>query len=386
LSRKNLMARLLIVAALDTSIVNFLLPHVSQLTEAGWEVELGYRPTSGWAEREIRSLGIPWHEIPFSRSPLDPVNLKAVWQLKGILSRGSYDVIHVHMPVAAWLARLAARLFSPQTTVIYTAHGFQFYHGAPVLRNIVFLALEKLAGRWTDYLVVINREDAKAARRYHIVDPERVRYMAGIGVDTTLYDPARVDEAEVAGIRQALDLKDTDVLFTMVAAFRPRKRHSDALRALTRLQNPRVHLAFAGLGSLMQQMRAYVQDLDMAGHVHFLGYRRDVSALIRASLTTVLPSEAEGLPRTVMESLALEVPVIGTDIRGTRELLEDGCGILVPVRDVQALSEAMWWMITHPDEAAAMGRRGRRKVQGLYELRNALRQTEALYREVSKLE
>ncbi|KPL23893.1 MAG: hypothetical protein AMJ93_03680 [Anaerolineae bacterium SM23_84] len=380
------MPRVLVVAALDRSIVNFLLPHISQLKEAGWEVELGYRSTSEWAEREIRSLDVPWHEIPFSQSPLDLVNLKAVWRLKGILSRGNYDVIHVHMPVAAWLARLAARLFSPQTTVIYTAHGFHFYHGAPVLKNIVFLALEKLAGRWTDYLVVINQEDAKAARRYHIVDPERVRYMAGIGVDTTLYDPARVDGAEVAGIRQAMDLKDTDVLFSMVAAFRPRKRHSDALRALARLQDPRVHVAFAGLGSLMQQMRAYGQDLNIAGQVHFLGYRRDVPALIRASLTTVLPSEAEGLPRTVMESLALEVPVIGTDIRGTRELLEDGCGILVPVGDVQALTEAMRWMITHPDEAAAMGRRGRRKVQGPYELRNALKATEILYQEVLNLE
>jgi glycosyltransferase involved in cell wall biosynthesis len=87
-----------------------------------------------------------------------------------------------------------------------------------------------------------------------------------------------------------------------------------------------------------------------------------------------------------MESLALEVPVIGTDIRGTRELLDDGCGILVPVGDVQALAEAMRRMTTRTDEAAAMGRRGRRKVQGSYELRNALRQTEALYREVSTLE
>jgi glycosyltransferase involved in cell wall biosynthesis len=140
-------------------------------------------------------------------------------------------------------------------------------------------------------------------------------------------------------------------------------------------------VAFAGAGGLMNQVQVTAATLGIDSQTHFLGYRQDVATLIRASLATLLTSEAEGVPKSVMESLALEVPAIGTDVRGTRELLKDGCGILVPLGDVQALAEAMRWMITHPDEAAAMGRRGRRKMQGRYELRNALETQEAVYRE-----
>jgi glycosyltransferase involved in cell wall biosynthesis len=96
----------------------------------------------------------------------------------------------------------------------------------------------------------------------------------------------------------------------------------------------------------------------------------------------VLPSEREGLPRSVLESLALGVPAIGCKARGTEELLEDRCGVIVPIGDVGSLSQAMIWMSTNPEEAAEMGRLGRRKVLERYDLPHSLAVTEALYRRI----
>ncbi len=375
------MPRVLVVTTIDRTLAG----HVQPLREMGLEVELACRSTSKVAAQRLEELGLPRHEVAFARKPLRPTNIKALWQLRRILRQGRYAVLDAHTPVAAWLTRLAARLFSTQSTVIYTAHGFHFHSGQHPLRNAVFVALEKAAGRWTDYLVVINREDEAAARRYRIVPAERVRYIPGAGVDTVFFDPRRVDEGDVSSTRQALGLGEEEVLFLSIGEFTGRKRHADGVSALARLGSTRAHLAFAGDGPLIDQVRTLASRLGVVDRTHFLGYRTDITTLIRACRATMLTSRSEGVPKCVMESLALEVPAIGTNVRGTRELLEGGCGILVPLGDVEAVAKAMRWMMDHPEEAAEMGRRGRRKVQGAYELRNVLQHTEALYRRVLHL-
>jgi glycosyltransferase involved in cell wall biosynthesis len=148
----------------------------------------------------------------------------------------------------------------------------------------------------------------------------------------------------------------------------------------------------------MDAIRHLARELGLAGRVHFLGVRQDIRELIRASISTILPSEREGLPRSIMESLCLQVPVIGTDIRGIRDLLgresrsaraanpERGefrcgdCGLLVPVGDVAALAQAMDWILCHPRHALHMGRTGRAKVTA-YDIQRLLKLHEQLYAE-----
>jgi hypothetical protein len=209
--------------------------------------------------------------------------------------------------------------------VIYTAHGFHFYKGGPRLRGAMYRTLERWAGRWTDYLVVINREDEEAARRYGIVPAERVRYMPGIGVDTRQYSATAVLESDMARVRQDLGLGAGDRLFLMVAEFIARKRHRDALHAFAQLQRPDVCLALAGVGPQLEDMKQLAARLGIADRVRFLGFRRDVPALIQSSVATLLPSEQEGLPRSVLESLCQAVPVIGSRIRGVADRRHRNC-------------------------------------------------------------
>jgi glycosyltransferase involved in cell wall biosynthesis len=291
-----------------------------------------------------------------------------------------YDLVHVHSPVAAFATRYALRGLrrTGKPRIIYTVHGFHFHEGGPALQNALFLNIEKLAGRWTDQMVVINQEDYQAAQSHHIVPPDRLQYVPGIGVDTEVYRPESVTTGDVLAVREELGLEPEDELFLMVARFEPGKLHSDAIHAFAQLSRMNTHLVFAGDGALLDEMQALAEDLGVRQRVHFLGHRNDIAVLMRAAVAVLLPSQREGLSRSVMESLSLEVPVIGTDIRGIRSLLDNGCGLLVQPGDVEALTKAMAWMIDHPQEARSMGRQGRVKM-ATYDLRRILALYETLY-------
>jgi glycosyltransferase involved in cell wall biosynthesis len=125
-------------------------------------------------------------------------------------------------------------------------------------------------------------------------------------------------------------------------------------------------------------------DFGIKNQVHFLGNRRDVPTLMRASVATLLASEQEGLPRSVMESLSLEIPAIATKIRGTQELLESGCGLLFEVGDIDGFAKAMAWMLDRPEEVREMGKRGRERMAAC-DLQQIIKLHEELYAEAVQI-
>jgi glycosyltransferase involved in cell wall biosynthesis len=374
------MPRLLMITTVPATLRAFLLPYARHFTAQGWRVDAMAQGVSACTECEDHFHHV-W-DVEWTRNPFDLARLLvSAQQVRAVVAGQGYDLVHVHTPIAAFVARGALRQMrrSGAPKVIYTAHGFHFHTGRGPIGNLLFSTLELHAGRWTDELVVINREDMLAARRLRIVPPGHLHYMTGIGVDTNRFDPARVTAADVSAVRAALGLDPATPLFLVLGEFIRRKRHRDVIDALARLTDTGAHLALAGDGPLLEIARAQAARLGLAGRVHFLGFRRDVPALIRASSAVVLVSEQEGLPRSVLEALCLETPVIGSDIRGTRELLEDDCGWLVPVGDVDGIAQAMAAVVAHPDDARARGCRGRVKVQRGYDQASILRQHEALY-------
>jgi glycosyltransferase involved in cell wall biosynthesis len=293
------------------------------------------------------------------------------------VAQEDYDLVHVHTPIAAFVTRYALRN-NRKTKVIYTAHGFHFYHGANALKNFIFLSLEKLAGAWTDYLITINREDEAAAKKYNFLPVARIYYTRGIGVDTDYYASGKVDPANLAQVRQQLNLADFDTLLLSIAEFTPRKRHQDLLHALAKVANPQVHLALAGEGPIQPKMAELATQLGIAKQVHFLGYRQDIPTLIQAANAVLLVSQQEGLPRSIMEAMCLNTPVIGSNIRGTQDLLSNGCGLLVPLGDTNALAQAMSQVVEDPDSLAVMATKAQTKIAS-YDLKKILQQYFEIY-------
>jgi glycosyltransferase involved in cell wall biosynthesis len=374
------MTRLLVIATVSETIRGFLLPWATHYRAKGWQVDALAQGISD-CSLCVETFNQVW-EVQWSRNPLNPLNLVAAPRRLRMIAQG-YDLIHVHTPVAAFVTRFALRSLRRQgkLKVIYTAHGFHFHRNGSRLRNGVFLALEKLAGSWCDRLVVINQDDQKAALKEGLVQPHQLCYMPGIGLDLSHYNGQALREADRNQIRQELGLKPEDVLFLAIAELISRKRHADILQAIAQLQQPQLHLAVAGDGPLAQSLRDLSQQLGLAQQIHFLGFRSDIPQLMSAARASILVSEQEGLPRSVMESLAMGLPVIGSRIRGTEDLLANGGGRLVEVGDVGGIAQAMKWMLDHPDEADRMGQQGLRDMS-VYDISNILARHDALYADV----
>jgi glycosyltransferase involved in cell wall biosynthesis len=375
------MNKLLIVATVPVVLTNFLLPFATHFRELGWQVDA---MSCGFATDDPchQIFDRVW-EVQWSRNPLDPRNLlNTPGIIREIVAREKYDIIHVHTPVAAFVTRYALKDLRSQlgARVIYTAHGFHFYPGANPVKNAAFLALEKLASNWTDYLVTINRDDEAAVERHRLVSPGYSRYMPGIGVDLDYYNARIVPESSIQQVRRELGIGETTPLLLSVAEFTPRKRHQDTIAAFAKLARSEVHLAIAGSGPLMPQMQQLAEQLGVASRIHFLGKRNDIAILMTVAVANILVSEREGLPRSIMESLALGLPTIGSKIRGTQDLLAEGYGLLVEVGDIAGLTAAIAWILDRPEEATKMAQCGRERLSD-YDLNCIIKLHETLYAE-----
>lgn len=375
------MNKLLIITTIPATL-DFFLPLTKHLRDRGWQVDAMAKELS--TSKEYPDLFDRVWDVDLSRNPLDPKNLLAApQQIRQVFNQQQYNLVNVSTPVAAFAARYALNNWRKQgkVKVIYTAQGFHFYQGGAPHKNAIFLGLEKIAGSWTDYLVVVNREDESAAKRYGLISPDQVRYIPGTGLNLDRFNPNTISEAEIMRVRQDLGLTQEDSLFLSVAEFIPRKRPGDILKGFAQLGRSQVHLAFAGNGLIFEEMQQLAAKLGIQNQVHFLGRRKDIPVLMRASVATLIASAQEGLPNCVMESLCMETPVIGTDIRGTRDLLVDGKGLLIKVGDINGMAEAMAWILDHPDEVKKMGKRGREDMVN-YDVPHILKLYESLYSDV----
>jgi glycosyltransferase involved in cell wall biosynthesis len=376
------LVRLLIVANEAAMFRDFLNPFGPHFRRLGWRVDAMARGLT--RSNDCKGLFDDVWEISWSRNPLGFENFfQAPLVFRRRVEEAAYDLIHVHTPIPAFVSRcsLAPIAKGRRPRLIYTAHGFHFHSQGSVWKNQMFLGLEKLAGRWTDRLIVINREDQRAAEVHGLVAKGRVVYMPGIGIQRRDYDRDTVPKGALELLRKELSIDGVAPVILMLAEFTLGKRHFDALRAFALMENRAAHLLLAGEGPLMNEVRQLASQLGVERRVHLLGFRRDVPTLLKACTMSILPSEREGLPKSILEALNMRVPVIGSDIRGIRELLGAGVGVLVPLGDIRLWANAMDWVIGNPEQTAAMTQTGYSRMS-LYERSRILDLHEQLYREL----
>jgi len=356
----------LFVTTVPITLEAFLLPFADHFRSRGWKVDaLANGATSdpcldGHFDERF--------DVAWSRSPLAPSNLiGTARRVRAIVQDGGYDVVHVHTPIAAFVTRFALRSVRGRAgspVVIYTCHGFHFYAGQPAVPHALFRGMERVAARWTDYLVTVNQEDLESARALGGIAPDRVRHIPGIGVDCERYAPGVVPADQVARVRDELgggSPGDPRFLVTMVAEFGAVKRHALAVEAFARIRDSRAHLALVGDGPLEDATRAQVERLGRAGRVTFAGYRRDIPAVLAASDALLLTSAREGLNRSVLEAMAAGKPVIATDTRGITDAVDAEAGWIVGHDDTVALAEAIDDAAGDPEERARRGAAGRQR-------------------------
>jgi len=375
----QVMTRLLIASTVATTIESFLLPFADHFRAKGWAVDAMAKGAT--ASSRIEGAFDRVFDAEWSRSPVRLANvIGSPGEVRSVVDDGGYDIVHVHTPVASWVTRFALRRRT-HPPVVYTAHGLHFHPEGSAFRNRLFRFLEKQAAPWTDQLVVMNGFDELAAPQLGYPG-NRVHRTFGIGVDPDEFDPDRV-ASRTGQLRAELGFPATTRLVLMVGEFIERKRHEDAIAAISQLDRD-VHLLLAGSGPRFQYVAELAASLGCEERVHMLGHRQDVPELIAMSDILLLPSSQEGLPRCILESMSMATPVIASDIRGSSDLLEAGAGILVPIRDTARYAYEIRGLLADPERLRRMGQLGRQQVLERYAIDKILGSYEEIYEQAMR--
>ena len=314
---------LYVATVVKTHIMEFHIPYLKMLKEMGWETAVAARNDFDDPADCVIPYCDTYYDIPFERNPFKLGNIQAYKQLKKIIDEGNYDIIHCHTPVGAMLTRLAAQDARKKgSKVFYTAHGFHFYKGAPLINWLAYYPVEKWLARKTDVLITINKEDYNRAINFKA---GKVVYVPGVGIDVNKFSK-RIGNREEK--RAELSLQDTDFVLLSVGELIARKNHTIVLEALAELKKAgklnNIQYLICGRGVLEAELKKKAVSLGISDHVHFLGYRNDVSEICNAADLFVFMSLQEGLPVALMEAMACGLPVICSDIRGNTDLVESG--------------------------------------------------------------
>lgn len=279
---------------------------------------------------------------------------KAYHQLKSEVEANKYEIVHTQSPIGGVICRLACRkarkLYG--TKVIYAAHGFHFFKGAPLKNWIVFYNVEKWCSRFTDLLITINKEDYDNARKFKA---KQVAYIPGAGVDTHKFVAS--DDAR-ARVRKELGIDDDTIVLLSVGELIRRKNHGEVLRALKIMKDngtlltpdsdervqPKYKLKYliAGRGKIQGELEETIKHLGLEKYVELLGFRRDIADVFAASDIYVFPSHQEGLPVALMEAMSVGMPVVCSKIRGNTDLINEGeGGYLFDSKDAKSLVAAL---------------------------------------------
>lgn len=351
------MKKLLYITHLSGKRVNRIwISAIEAANQEGFEVHLACNESQieqpGW-EEDCRKFNIIDHHIDFDRNPLKPINKKAYNELIDLLRREQFDIVHCNTPVGGLLGRLAAHKVSG-SYVIYQAHGFHFWKGAPIKNWLFYYPVEKFLSRYTDTLISINKEDYNIAKKFHA---KEVAYVPGVGIDLSKF---QINNNIREQKRKELGLKKDDIVILSVGELIPRKNHKMVIDALCDLKDrpefEHIQYLICGAGELQDELKSYITERHVEDHVHLLGFRLDVNEMYNAADIFAFMSFQEGLPVALMEAMASGLVCIASDIRGNNDLITDKYnGRLISINE-KKLADVLQDTIKNLDQVKKYGK------------------------------
>lgn len=316
--------KVLMVASVASMIQQFNIENLKILQSLGYEVHVAcnFERGSTCSQEKINELkvyleekNIKFFQIDFSRSIFNiQDNIKAYRQLKKIILNQKYLFVHCHSPIGGVITRLICK--NIDTKVIYTAHGFHFFKGAPLKNWLLFYPIEKYLSKYTDILITINKEDYQRAKDNFKM--KQLEYILGVGVDVQYYQNLKID---IEKKRKELGLSMEQKILLSVGEINDNKNHKIVIDTLYKLNDPTVIYMIAGIGNKLCDLKKIVKDYGIEKQVKFLGYRNDIAELYKVSDVFIFPSKREGLSVALMEAISSEIPCIVSNIRGNNDLI-----------------------------------------------------------------
>lgn len=366
--------KVLFCATVDYHFKAFHLPILKWFKEKGWEVHIA---ASG-------EMDLPYvdqkYNIPIQRSPFQTKNIAAFQELKNVINKNDYNIIHCHTPMGGVLTRLAAKQARKRgTKVFYTAHGFHFCKGSPVMNWLLYYPIERELARHTDCLITINEEDYNLAISHRFRASE-IEHVHGVGVDTSLFKP--IDKEDRCKRRERFGYKEDDFLMFYAAEFNKNKNQQFLIKALAKIKDsiPNARLLLAGEGLLQDSCKKLTSELGVKHMVDFLGYRNDIVNILPMCDIAVASSLREGLPVNIMEAMACGLPVVATENRGHNELVVNQYnGWTISPENTNDMAGKIVLLSTEQHLITTLGKNGRDRIEKTYSVNTIVNEKSHLY-------
>ena len=364
------MAKILQVCAIDGSVNALLKPLILALMDRGHIVHNACTDTGRF--NVLREQGLVMFNIHIDRKISPVSNLRSVYELYSLMRREKYDIVHVHTPVAALLGRIAANLAGVKN-IVYTAHGFYFHDEMPRKEYHFYYNLEKYFARYfTDWLLLQSREDYELSVKNRFKPANRIIHISN-GVDIyNKFNPKLISNEKQIELKKSFGIKEDEIVFSFIGRLVKEKGIFELVRAFKQIKE-KVNAKLLLIGTLSQSERdqgSYNVLKEMLDDHRIIetGYRSDIPELLSISDVFVLPSYREGLPRSIIEAMAMGKPIIATNIRGCREEVFDGeNGFLVDRQNIDQLSEKMFLLASQPDMRQKFGLKSREIAEELFD-------------------
>lgn len=315
--------------------------------------------------------------VPIERKPFNLNNIKAIFKLKKIIETEQYDMIHTHTPMGAVVTRLAALKYKKKhkLTIIYTAHGFHFFKGAPIINYILYYPIEKFLSKYTDLIITINKEDYEFAKKHF---KTKIEYLPGIGFNKQKFSQ-KITKEQLNKFKIKNDISNKDYIISYVAEISKRKRQLYLLKTFKNYTFTNEKILLIGDQYDCKKINKYLKKYNLENNIKLIDFNDNIPMYLNISNIVISVSKQEGLPLNIMEAMFLEKPIIVTNCRGNRDLITNKKnGIVVDINNKKELLNAIEFIKNNPSIAKKLGKENK-KIIDIYSIDNTLNIMKKIY-------
>lgn len=368
-------SKILFLCTTDNMIWQFLIPHINDLLSYGAKVDCVCSKTGFWFDELKSKYNFNMIDIKMKRKPINLTNLKAYFSLKKLCRENKYDLIYCQQPTGGMLGRLISGRGKKHIPVIYTAHGFFFFKGNSFLKNFVFKTAEKYLAKYTDILITMNDEDFEACKNWKAKKKYKIH---GIGLDVDKY----TDSNNLTNLKKELGISPEEKIILSVSEFIGRKNYPTMLNTVAQLFKQRNDFRYVlcGTGELFENMKNLSCELGLQDRALFLGYRKDINNIMQIADIFYHESFHEGLTMSIMEAMHFGLPVITSNVRGNKDLIDEKGGFLTEPMDIDSQLTALNRLLDNQSLRLKMGKYNRNKIKDYY-LESIRKELKNIYQE-----
>lgn len=318
------MKKAMIVATVGGFLTQFEMCNVQLLQEQGFEVHYAANFENEIYQIQydvLEKFHVTLHHVPFAKNPIHgKTHIQVIRALKNLIEELDIDLIHCHTPVGGVAARIAAAISNRNVYVIYTAHGFHFYKGAP-LKNWIYYPVEKAMAKLTDCIITINSEDYVMSCKFVTKKGGLLKKIPGIGIDLQRF---QIQKELREKVRKEHSVSREMFHIITIGEINRNKNLETAIKAIAELSDCNIVYSIYGRGKSVEYIKQLIREYGLEQRVFYRGYCHKTAETLQSADLFLFPSIREGLGMSAIEALACGVPVIAMNNRGTREYIIEG--------------------------------------------------------------